>query len=109
MQAEFLGLLKSILADIATSNMEEDDINTLKKLDIIVKQEVSNVFYGVGEIGGQICAICSEINRAIDCFLSNATVDLSDAIVVNFLKSTLPVLVEVFLRRSTLRCVHPLT
>ena len=89
--------------------MDDDDIRVLKKLDSIAKLDVSNLFHGAGEIGGQICSVCSDINRALDSFRSNASVvDLNDAIVVNFLKSTLPILIEIFLRRSTLRCVFSL-
>ena len=86
--------------------MDDDDISVLKKLDSIVKLELSNLFHGTGEMRGQICTVCSEINRVLDSFRNNASVvDVSDAFVANFLKSTLPILVEVFLRRSTLRCV----
>jgi hypothetical protein len=86
--------------------LEEDKRNRLINLDEIAKKEISNVFYGVGEIGSAICSICDNINIAIDVFLvPQSGADLNDAACLNFLKSSLPVLIEIFLRRTTLRCV----
>lgn len=80
--------------------------NLLNRLDHAAKEEVSDIFHGTGELGGNICKLCSEINCSIDSFFdSPSTVDLSDASTINFLRSTLPILIEVLLRRKTLRCV----
>ena len=84
--------------------MGEDHRNLFSRLDQISKTEVSNVFHGIGEIGNNIPILCNTINSAISSFFDIPTaVDLSDALTITFLKSSLPTLVEILFRRTTLR------
>lgn len=86
--------------------MESDSRNLLEKLEEISRTEISNVFNGTGDVGGRICDLCSDINKAIDIFIyPKLDIDLSDSATLTFLRSSLPILVEILVRRFTLRCV----
>lgn len=89
--------------------MEEDYRTLLSRLEITAKTEVSNVFHGTGDTN--IPLLCSDINRAVLRFLDDgnnanngngAPVDM-DVLTLCFLKFSLPTLVEILFRRTTLR------
>ena len=78
----------------------------LFKLEKLSKNEVYSIFYGVGVVGSQVIQICADIDREIDFFLNfQVSSDFSSATAITFLRSTLPVLIETLIRRSTLRWV----
>ena len=84
--------------------MEADFSERLLKLEHLAKNEVYNIFYGCGIVGSQMIPLCADINRAIDFFLDfQLSIDFSSAIATTFLRSTLPILIEILIRRSTLR------
>lgn len=86
--------------------MESDSRSLLEKLDEISRSEISNVFNGTGDVGSRICDLCSDINQAIDMFINpKSDIDLNDSATSTFLRSTLPILIEILIRRPTLRCV----
>jgi hypothetical protein len=86
--------------------MESDCRNLLEKLDEISRTEISNLFNGTGDVGGRICDLCLDINKAIDMFINpKLDIDLSDAATLTFLRCSLPTLIEILIRRFTLRCV----
>ena len=86
--------------------MESDCRNLLEKLDEIARTEISSVFNGTGDAGGRICDLCLDINKAIDMFIyPKSDIDLSDSATLTFLRSSLPILIEILIRRFTLRCV----
>jgi hypothetical protein len=92
---------------IAFVTMEADFSEQLLRLENISKNEVYNIFHGTGVVGGQIIPLCANINRAVDFFLEcQASIDFSSTTTTTFLRSTLPVLIEVLIRRTTLRCVQ---
>jgi hypothetical protein len=77
----------------------------LGKLERIAREEVGHLFFGEGLISEEVGQLCDDINSAIDNFLGQTldATDLTDPNSLTFLKFTLPSLVEVFLRRQTLR------
>lgn len=87
--------------------MEADFSEQLLRLENLSRNEVYNIFYGTGVVGGQIIPLCANINRAVDFFLEcQSSIDFSSTITTTFLSSTLPVLIEVLIRRTTLRWVQ---
>jgi hypothetical protein len=89
---------------IAFVTMEADFSEQLLRLENLSRNEVYNIFYGTGVVGGQIIPLCANINRAVDFFLEcQSSIDFSSTITTTFLRSTLPVLIEVLIRRTTLR------
>jgi hypothetical protein len=77
------------------------------KIANIAKNEIYNVFYGIEKAGDIVFELCSDLNTAIVSFFVDASSfgDFNDEVCMNFLTYSLPVLVEVFLRRSTLRYI----
>jgi hypothetical protein len=74
----------------------------LGRLGRLVAAEIPNIFYGVG---GNIPELCNDLEQALRRFniVSEDTNPFKAPEFSIFLKSTLPTLIEVFLRRKTLR------
>ena len=86
--------------------MDSDFRSLLSKLEQISKKEVSNIFNGTGESGSRICQLCFDISRAVDAFLDpNLSVDWTESESISFLRSSLPIFIEILIRRTTLRWV----
>jgi hypothetical protein len=87
--------------------MQASDREVLDRLATVSKDEISHIYFAEGAICSEIVKLCSDINFVIELFIghSQSSLDLSDPACLIFLKATLPALVEVFLRRKTLRYV----
>lgn len=86
-------------------NINEKEINLLQSLGDVSKNKIGDLFHGIGFNVESIKLLCHDIMLAIDKFIGQAqdSLDYSDDISVQFLKKTLPILIEVFLHRKNLR------
>ena len=85
---------------------------TIERLNIAVKSNLPNIFFSqsLTEIkpqldNYQILDICRDIVQVIEAFLDegNNNIDIRQDNIHNFLKVTLPYLIEAIVRRKTLR------
>lgn len=85
--------------------MNEELEQQLVHLQHLVNDGLGNIFMGKGRVGESSDVICTEVFEIVEKFvdMKNVFIDLAKDIYMNFLKFTLPVLVETFLRRDTLR------
>lgn len=79
--------------------------DNLSYLEQIVKSDLSVFFVESSTLKvEQISQLCNDIGEVLDVFLeASSAVDLTDANALGFLKQTLPVLIEILLRRKSVR------
>ena len=80
------------------------EIESLRYLRDIVVSDIADLYQGIGAISDHACvkSLCDDITNVIDSFIEKPqSFDLSDDECMSFLTRTLPVLVEVFLRRKS--------
>jgi hypothetical protein len=74
----------------------------IARLDGIVRTDIADLFHGTGVVSNNVPGICSDIISTLKNLLEHPeTLDLGSETSTVFLKSTLPSLVEVFVRRKT--------
>ena len=78
------------------------EITALHNLEGIVRNDLAELYHGIGTISSRFGTICSDIKAVVTSFLEEPEkLDLSAEPCINFLKSTLPSLCEVIFRRKT--------
>lgn len=83
---------------------QSNTITAIQKLSLVAQNDIFAVASGSGCYATDIPVLCIDMVNIIERFLDPAAdVDLSNSIVQDFLKQTLPALSEIFLRRVTLR------
>jgi hypothetical protein len=76
-------------------------LDIISRLDRIVRAEIADLFQGNESVSASVPAICQDISSVLQTLFDQPELlDLSSETSVLFLKSTLPVLVEVIVRRK---------
>jgi hypothetical protein len=76
-------------------------LDIISRLDRIVRAEIADLFQGNESVSASVPVICQDISSVLQTLFDQPELlDLSSETSVLFLKSTLPVLVEVIVRRK---------
>lgn len=95
-----------------TATTTESLESRIVRIQTVCKSSASNIFHGLPESGQNstiakdyIETLCTHVTDIVDSFTNNdqEAVDLRQELGLSFLKETIPLLVEIFLRRKTLR------
>lgn len=79
----------------------EDFVTLTTRLEQIVNVHISDLFQGSGSVSSTIPAICNDIRDIVQILLDQPEIlDLGNEASAQLLKTTLPALVEVFVRRK---------
>eukprot|EP01041_Mallomonas_annulata_P005398 gene5398-10794_t len=77
--------------------------NNAEKAISLAQLDIADIFHGQGVAhGDRLLAICEDFRDLVERFI-DGPIDLTSPPILTFLRSTLPRLVETFLRRKTLR------
>lgn len=89
---------------MAKERAKSIDPDILSRLDLLVREDITNLFVGEEVNSNAIPTICRSLIEVVERFLDpNNFIDLTDISISNFLTHTLPALVEAFLRRRSAR------